>query len=336
MKTPSPSIIRELEQLDLPESVKVDFLLVLAGEKPANEWDEIESIYLPGAPADHRGRKLFDQVAVWAKHSGLAYATDEARVNRARELFSGEEGRRLQEDLAKAGKPVDLKAEIAASAEIDRLTLYVAGDEHWLKRMQQADRERDPQLLGECFGFPPSAIKAYVDRRALSPDRVRADTATLAFAQFMLSRDHSLEDLETAARWADAVKKLSPAIYEARVESQAARERLAARQLRVMLLATGLLLVPQVGQFVAVRDYNTVGHMGAAALLFAMAGVFIVPTSLILTVAIIWAVYHWWRSHERLIVLGVLNLIIILNLVWFFIAPCTWSQVFGLALKICR
>jgi len=108
------------------------------------------------------------------------------------------------------------------------------------------------------------------------------------------------------------------------------------KRLRLMLLSTALLLVPQIGQFITVRDLNTAGRPSDLAVLFQVVGLFLIPTSLIFTGVIMYTNRAKWREHERLMILGVLNLIIILNLAWFFIAPCMWSQVFGLALKSCH
>lgn len=337
MTTPNPEIIADLEQLDLHFSIKVELLLVYAGEKPATEWHWAQTIYYPNRPPDHRGRELFDQVVNWAIRAKLAYEVSEDRVNTARVLFSGEEGRRLVKERTTKKRPVDTEAEISRSPEEDRLTLFVASDRDWLQKLRDADERRDPRLLGECFGFPRTAVDAYLFHRAIAPDRLRKiPVETKAFAQYMLSRDHTAEDLATAERWAAATSRLSPKIYADVIESQSARTRLATRQLRMMLAATGLLLVPQLGQFLAVHDINTAGHVSDLTLLFQLTSLFFIPTSLILTGAIAWAVRHWWRNHEPLIILAGINTLIAVNLILFFINPCFWSQVFGLALKGCH
>jgi hypothetical protein len=108
------------------------------------------------------------------------------------------------------------------------------------------------------------------------------------------------------------------------------------KRLRLMLLATALLLVPGVGQFVSIRDLNTIGRASDLALLFNMASLFLVPTSLILTGVILYTIHRHWREHERLAILGLVNLIIVFNLAWFFLGQCGWSRVFGIALRVCH
>jgi hypothetical protein len=108
------------------------------------------------------------------------------------------------------------------------------------------------------------------------------------------------------------------------------------KRLRLMLLATVLLLAPGIGQFVTIHDLNTIGHASQLALLFAVAGLFLIPTSLILTGVITFTTRREWRQHERLMILGALNALIAANLIWFFFGPCSWAQIFGLALQTCR
>jgi hypothetical protein len=108
------------------------------------------------------------------------------------------------------------------------------------------------------------------------------------------------------------------------------------KRLRLLLLSTALLLVPTIGQLIAVRDLNTSGRLSDLAFLFQLVGIFFVPTSIILTAAIFMVIRKRWREHERLAILCGLNALIAINLVWFAVHSCSWAQVFGMALKTCR
>ncbi len=118
----------------------------------------------------------------------------------------------------------------------------------------------------------------------------------------------------------------------------ALRDRLLSlnKRLRVMLLCTALLIVPGIGQFVAIRDLGVTGRESDLAVFFAVVAIFVVPTVLILSTAILLTVRRQWREHQRLIALGATNLFIALNITWFFAHPCSWAQVFGLVLRICH
>jgi uncharacterized membrane protein YozB (DUF420 family) len=107
-------------------------------------------------------------------------------------------------------------------------------------------------------------------------------------------------------------------------------------RLRVMVLATALLVVPQIGQFAAIRDINLNGHESNLTLLFMVAAIFLVPTSLILTIAIAATVRKSWREHQNLLILGAVNLVLCLSITWFFFSQCGWATVFGIALRSCH
>lgn len=108
------------------------------------------------------------------------------------------------------------------------------------------------------------------------------------------------------------------------------------KRLRVMLIATALLIVPQIGQFVAIRDLNFSGHESNLAILFMMASVFFLPTSIILTGAILSTIRKNWTEHQDLLILGLVNVVITINLIWFFVSACSWATVFGLYLHTCH
>jgi hypothetical protein len=107
------------------------------------------------------------------------------------------------------------------------------------------------------------------------------------------------------------------------------------RRLRVMLVATVLLIVPQIGQFVTIRDLNTAGRESGLAILLSFTALFIVPTSLILSGTVTGVVRRHWRAHQNLLILAVTNTLIALNLAWFFASPCSWSHLVGISLQTC-
>lgn len=114
------------------------------------------------------------------------------------------------------------------------------------------------------------------------------------------------------------------------------RVRTMDKRLRVTLVATALLCVPQIGQFVAIRGLNVDHRQSAIALLLAMAGIFIIPTSLILTLAVAYSYRKTWRSEQTIMLLAALNLLLALSLAWFAVDQCSWSRVFGMSLYGCR
>jgi hypothetical protein len=95
------------------------------------------------------------------------------------------------------------------------------------------------------------------------------------------------------------------------------RVRAMDKQLRVMLIATALLLLPQFGKFISGGDLSKNGREGDLAIFFKFAAIFIVPTSLILSAAIMAGVRRQWRTRPTLVILGIINILIGCNIIWF-------------------
>jgi hypothetical protein len=108
------------------------------------------------------------------------------------------------------------------------------------------------------------------------------------------------------------------------------------KRLRLALICTALLLIPQVGQFVGIADLNHSGKLGNLALFFAFATIFIVPTVAILSGAIMYSHRADWREHKPIMLLGGLNLLLCLSLAWFFLHPCSWAAAVGSTLGGCK
>lgn len=107
------------------------------------------------------------------------------------------------------------------------------------------------------------------------------------------------------------------------------------KRLRAQLLASCLLLVPQIGQFMAIRDLNLTHRESGLSILLAMAGIFIIPTSAILSGAVNYSYHKVWRQHQAVILLGIVNLAIALSLAWYTVSPCSWASVAGITIYGC-
>jgi hypothetical protein len=67
-----------------------------------------------------------------------------------------------------------------------------------------------------------------------------------------------------------------------------------------------------------------------------MIGVFTIPTSLILSTAIFYVVRRHTHEQAPILLLAALNLLIVINLIWFTAHPCSWTHIFGVALRTCH
>jgi hypothetical protein len=87
-----------------------------------------------------------------------------------------------------------------------------------------------------------------------------------------------------------------------------------------MFTASALAAVTLVGQLLAAHDLAGKGRVSTVAFLIEMAGIFFIPTSVILSAAIVWAVHKSWRRHLPFLVLAAINFAIALNFAWFIVS----------------
>src|SRR6266404_864171 len=73
-KRPTRESAQALDAIDLDPTLKVEFLLVLAEEKPATEWHQPLAFYQEGQPPDRRDPDQITALTAWAKASGLPHA----------------------------------------------------------------------------------------------------------------------------------------------------------------------------------------------------------------------------------------------------------------------
>jgi hypothetical protein len=204
--------VRGLEAIDMRADHLVDFLLVLIGEKKGTNWWAYEKTSMPGLPDHQHYPTHVHQLADWARKSGLAVEIIPEHID----THGLRTDRRTGESIAQLYAWVP-PAE-RQTTEQDRLMLYVARDQQWLEKLKTAERTDDDQALGEIYGFPPTAVAAFVDGTRIPPVEVTPTPELAAFAAYMVSPDHAAEDVQTAQRWAGQVRELSPRLYAGMLE----------------------------------------------------------------------------------------------------------------------
>ena len=179
----------KIERLPVDDSEKMDTLLLWRGLKKATEL-EIQDI----------------------TDDGIKNAQDTFSALNLQWVFNGTV--RFEED------------------GVERGSFYVAKDEkdiEIIRAWQSVGGMESVRAAGLAFGFPPTAVEAFCKRLEEGivpdgsekytiqpedlPDDIR-DQEFMAFAQFRLSREHWLEELETAKSWASTIKVFNPALYD--------------------------------------------------------------------------------------------------------------------------
>ena len=96
---------------------------------------------------------------------------------------------------------------------LEQVPIYVARKPEVLEELLNAVDTHDEYSLGRLYGYPETAIQAYLGYR----DRFMGNMFQHPcgyFAQFVFSRDFFEEEYEIPLKWAHTVKRLSPKMYE--------------------------------------------------------------------------------------------------------------------------
>lgn len=207
-------LTREIEQLPLLDEDKVNLLLVWRGLKLATNINFIFKEWAPGSPepvlSSKRKKIRIEELLQLLGKIGLsAVAEKEFRLepefiveNNNRGILNG-----MESQMIFVSPSLETAEELA---------------ENWPK--EEGDLEG--KNLGRLFGFPQTAIEAYVKyakdgfqdknefmmKRSEIPEEIR-NKDYFAFVGFGLSKEHWQEELETAKKWAAEIQKLSPTLY---------------------------------------------------------------------------------------------------------------------------
>lgn len=189
----SPEALAGIENMTAPAGTKVNYLLVALDAKPA-AWEHIQTPAQmdtqeheppPAMPDD-----LVEEYVKVARDAGIA-------------VIVGRQG-----TMGRIGRK-----------HATTLELFLGSSRVNAERLQDAvlANNYDSHAVGIALGYPETAVDAFVNQhRALTiaPSQVPGiDPEVDMFAGFRLSADHYKEELETARRWAETVKAVSPRIY---------------------------------------------------------------------------------------------------------------------------
>lgn len=170
--------IRLIEETPLLSLIsKIDVLLVYAGEKP--------STFCP------RQAHLHDP------ESG-GVSVDEAYVQAVREFFDW----------------LDVPYRLSVAGEPPFMMAYVAHSEDNLEKLLNAMENDNERGLGRCFGYPETAIQAYLGELPSFEGDKECYGLLRFFMMFRMSEEFLDDEISsTSKRWHDTVKRLSPRLY---------------------------------------------------------------------------------------------------------------------------
>jgi len=206
-------LIKEIEKLPgLDFSEKTDLILVWRKLKPATNLNLILKHWESGEQKPE-----------------LSSEVEKEQVEKIESLFSSlgiffELGEKEKEE-PRALELDDNKEQKVGGYELQ--VFYIASKQEDAKKLADAwqDQLRRNTELGYLFGFPKSPTEAFqkfdmdllVNKEELPEDIKKEDF--MAFAEFKLSKANWQQEIRTAKRWAEEIKKISPELYNKKVQS---------------------------------------------------------------------------------------------------------------------
>ena len=211
-----PEHVKALEQLPVNPHLKKELLLIQMGLKPATDR-EFRS---PAAPEGQQIESLKPEdiaecatLTGYLDRAGLKYHIEDKVVGVWHDQLHGREGEQYQRD----NPDRDFDELLKHDRYEQRRTVAIGRDDDAIGAMEEANRTRDPVLLGRAYGFPETAIAAFNAQEDLigleELKELVPDPALRAFIP-RLSRNHWREELAQGQRDLEAVRQISPVILE--------------------------------------------------------------------------------------------------------------------------
>ncbi len=196
----SPEFLKKVEKSKLVIDDKINFLLTKAGFKPASEIKLIIKSWYEGEFTEHMSEEEIKEALEIIEKSGLFYQIEERKI--------------IEKKYWTKKEP-----EIEKSYKREQMNILVSRSKKELDFLADALKSKDNELLGKAFGFPKTAIEAFIDKRekidvAILPKKVRESDAMLFSSAPTLSKDNWREEIKQGQLYADFIKKTSPVIYK--------------------------------------------------------------------------------------------------------------------------
>ncbi len=207
--------VRLIEQAEIFIEEKIPLILVVAGEKPVCQL--YAGFYREGAKYT-LVEDFFPESSF--PYKKIKYDIDHQNVQ---EIVALLEEIKIPYHIRKVktfSRPVNL-----FYCESDYLPIVVSQSRRNIRRYIRANDKKDDKALGKLYGYPKTAVKAYLDPKILTVDVIHTEKTIhrnspirflpylSEFAIYSMSEDNFEEELQTALRWQLTVRTLSWKTY---------------------------------------------------------------------------------------------------------------------------
>lgn len=199
--------VETIENLSISIFEKMDLLLTKIGYKKICDVKIVTEVWYEGEVEKSLDYDKVEEIKNKIKELGMEIDISEEKEEITTEYEDddvNEDNAHLKTGINKTNKYLDIS--IAKNK--------TARDEY-----VEALRSQDHFKMGESFGFPKTAISAFLDeskaiRRENLPEQIKNDDVYYFITFRVLSKDHWQDEVNLVRKWQKAVKKNSPKIYE--------------------------------------------------------------------------------------------------------------------------
>lgn len=194
-----PEFIKSIEKSKLTPDDKINIVLTKVDLKPASEILLVIKSEYEKEITEHMQEKDVQEVIKIIKKSGLPFQLGKRET--IKESYQTEEEPKIEKFFQR-----------------EQMKILIGRSKEDLDFLVQALETKSDELLGRAFGFPETAIEAFVGKKEkldiskLSKE-IRESDAVL-FSSPTLSENNWQEEIKQGQSYADFIKKISPTIYE--------------------------------------------------------------------------------------------------------------------------
>ncbi|MBI5401486.1 hypothetical protein HZB05_01510 [Candidatus Wolfebacteria bacterium] len=194
----TPELVERIEKSKITIHDKINLLLTKGGLKPSSEIVLAIKTQTDEGLTEHMSEKEVQEFLSIIKESGLPYRFQDREV--IREPYSTKKEPEIQKFYRR-----------------EQMNILIGRSREELDLLEHALESKSDEMLGRAFGFPPTAIEAFVgkrkplNRQSLSPDIQHSDG--ILFSSPTLSQDNWQEEIKQGEQCGKFIKEISPQLY---------------------------------------------------------------------------------------------------------------------------
>jgi len=191
--------VERLEKSEMAIDNKINFLLTKSGLKPASEILLVIKTWHDEGLTEHMSEEEIQESLSIIQESGLPYHLKDREI--------------IEEPYMKKKEP-----DVERFYEREQMKIIIGRSKEDLDFLERARESKSDEMLGKAYGFPPTAIEAFVgkrkrlNRRSL-PLEIRHSDGII-FSSPTLSQDNWQEEIKYGQRCGEFIKRITPKLYE--------------------------------------------------------------------------------------------------------------------------